>query len=294
MKNPRCRNCGEKNSSFFLNKSNYNYYKCSSCQMVFLDYAKDYHKLVSQFYDKTYFTGDPNITSYDNYEEYKSLAHKNLGGFINQISNLIPKRGKHLDVGCAFGYSLLLTEKLGFEPWGVEISKYAAKKAQKKFGRKIKNCSFEKVKFPNRFFNLITLLNVLEHLECPSKAINKASKLLKPKGILVIWTNDRDSLFARLMRKSWYFYSPPEHLFIPNTKSILSMLSKNGLSAKIILKKGKWFSLGYLFHLARTIQKSKLADICYKIVKNTRLRSFPIYLRFNDSIIIYAKKTHST
>src|SRR4030067_552228 len=83
----------------------------------------------------------------------------------------------------------------------------------KKFGNKVRLSSIEDVNFKKSSFDLVTLFDVVEHVENPRKVLLKIHNLLKEKGLLVINTGDTNSFFAKLQGKYWHFFIPPQHFF---------------------------------------------------------------------------------
>jgi 2-polyprenyl-3-methyl-5-hydroxy-6-metoxy-1,4-benzoquinol methylase len=93
------------------------------------------------------------------------------------------KSGRLLDVGCAYGF-FLQEAKRYFDCYGFDVSNYAISRA-KKYGKRIrfKVASAEKDwPYENRFFDAITMWDVIEHLENPENAIKEARRCLANKG----------------------------------------------------------------------------------------------------------------
>jgi len=62
------------------------------------------------------------------------------------------------------------------------------------------------------FFDIITMIDFIEHVGAPMSILVKASRLLRPGGQLVILTPNADSLSRRLMGLRWLHYKV-EHLY---------------------------------------------------------------------------------
>jgi len=75
-------------------------------------------------------------------------------------------------------------------------------------------------------FDLILMLNLIEHVSDPRAVLCKARTLLKPDGRLIIKTPNFDALDARLFRhRSWGGYHTPRH-FVLFHKDSLERLSR--------------------------------------------------------------------
>lgn len=75
-------------------------------------------------------------------------------------------------------------------------------------------------------FDLVLMLNLIEHVADPRAVLTKARSLLKPGGRLLIKTPNFDALDARIFRhRSWGGYHTPRH-FVLFTRDSLQTLSR--------------------------------------------------------------------
>ena len=83
---------------------------------------------------------------------------------------------------------------------------------------------------PGRKFDLILLLNLIEHVEAPGLVLQKLSSLLSPAGIAVIKTPNYRSLDARIFRhRNWGGYHCPRHWVLYDQPSFAKAVNKAGL-----------------------------------------------------------------
>jgi 2-polyprenyl-3-methyl-5-hydroxy-6-metoxy-1,4-benzoquinol methylase len=88
--------------------------------------------------------------------------------------NLLNGYGKRaLDIGCAYGYAVDILRSLGYDSYGIDVSKYSIEQAKKKISpADFAVCDVQKgLPFKNRVFDLITCFEVLEHLTDPIRSI---------------------------------------------------------------------------------------------------------------------------
>lgn len=110
--------------------------------------------------------------------------------------------GTLLDVGAASGCLVeqALNEK--FSARGIEPGKWFSEQAQKH------NLPVLQGYFPHselsEKFDIITLIDVVEHVTHPQQLLKDIAAQLKPDGIAVIGTPDVGSLVARVMGAKWY------------------------------------------------------------------------------------------
>ncbi|MRG53974.1 methyltransferase domain-containing protein [Phyllobacterium sp. SYP-B3895] len=90
---------------------------------------------------------------------------------------------------------------------------------------------FEDFDAGDRKFDLILMLNLVEHVTDPRAVLSKAASLLSPKGLIWVKTPNFDSLDARLFRNhSWAGYHTPRHFVIFNRDSLERTARESGLA----------------------------------------------------------------
>ncbi len=204
----KCNICGNdtnKHFSFQLRMI----YICDHCGLEFL-YPQltdfEIELLYSANYYESWGIGRSNEGSLKDMK--KSTARLRFQLIKENIPN-----GKLLDVGCAMGFFLEEALKEGFDPYGIELSSYSAGIASEKFGSgKIFQGIIENCHFPDKMFDVIIMLDFLEHVRDPELVLRKASSLLRENGLVLITTPDTGSLTHRIMGKKWLHYKN-EHFY---------------------------------------------------------------------------------
>ncbi len=145
------------------------------------------------------------------------------------------KQGRLLDVGCATGQFLMeMRQNPGWELFGVETNPHAAQVANEKNGLTVFNGFLENAKYPNLFFDAITLWDVLEHLHDPTASLEEIHRILKPDGILVARVPNKGGWDSKLFGKHWFGWDVPRHLFIFNQRTLTRLLEKNSFEIQRI------------------------------------------------------------
>jgi SAM-dependent methyltransferase len=96
--------------------------------------------------------------------------------------NFLNGKGKTaLAVGCGYGYEVELLTSLGYDAYGIDISKFGIKKAKGSvFAPDFVVCDVQQgVPFRNGAFDLLTCIGVLEHLDYPMLALKTMSDACK-------------------------------------------------------------------------------------------------------------------
>ena len=117
--------------------------------------------------------------------------------------------GHALDIGCGRGQFLYLLKKIGFKVDGVELD-ISSKKYTKKLGlNSIFFGNLEDYKSAQKY-DLITMLDLIEHPLEPIKLLQTALKLLAPGGHLLIWTPNGNP--GEMVRNNFTFRVDLEHM----------------------------------------------------------------------------------
>lgn len=164
---------------------------------------------IKKFYEKLY-KEKSKYRYKEEYEKRKSdFLHKYLLFFLDPykntrhdiVKNILPSGYRYLDIGCWTGDSTLSygVSKKFKEVCAVEISEEAALEARKK-GLNVLICdiNFDKLPYPDNYFDCITFIDVIEHLIEPYHIMSEIRRVLGSHGILIIGTVNITSLSNRL------------------------------------------------------------------------------------------------
>ena len=139
-------------------------------------------------------------------EEIKYIEHSlqsNPERIENQVNavkrHIDPNAKRVLDIGCGGGLLLSKMKAEGAKVIGIELSDSRAFYAQNKHGiditkRPIEDQYWES--FENTF-DIVTLWDVIEHVNFPLATLQHAVNVLKPNGILLIDTPCRNAFYHR-------------------------------------------------------------------------------------------------
>ena len=192
--------------------------------------------------------------------------------------------GRVLDVGCNQGVFL---ESMGedWEKHGVELARPLADIARGK-GIRVYDQPVEDCRFPDSFFDVITMYALIEHLRDPRLVINEISQALRPGGLLVIMTGARNSLKARCKGQSWHMYCPPIHLWFFTHRSLVLLIEQFGFketSSRYTSGTMPWYISGCLAGKALDFVEKQVVK---RLFEHPPLWRVPLY----DHLYLYALK----
>ncbi|PIE81969.1 MAG: hypothetical protein CSA11_02305 [Chloroflexi bacterium] len=196
-----------------------------------------------------------------------------------------------LDIGAYIGVFVEEAEKSGWDAFGVEPSDWAAAEAQSR-GLNVMHGTQDTPEVKARQYDVITMWDVIEHVDSPSGEMAKAYELLKPGGWLVLHTMDIDSLMAKVMRSRWPWFMDM-HLHYFSQKSMKQMLEKNGYEVVWSGVMGRYLRLGYIASRFEAWNRT-LGRIVSSLVRGLRLSAVALPINSGDLFTVYARKPDST
>lgn len=115
-----------------------------------------------------------------------------------------------LDVGCWTG-QLLASMPSSWRRHGIEPS-YVARDVARDRGVEVIGDFVEATPLERGIYNLVTMIDVVEHVPDPAALFVRVADALKPGGWLLVLTGDSGSWAARLWRSNWYYLRYVEHV----------------------------------------------------------------------------------
>jgi ubiquinone/menaquinone biosynthesis C-methylase UbiE len=107
------------------------------------------------------------------------------------IRQYAPLEGKRiLDVGCGLGMYVKKMRDFSQEVYGVDVDPEKVAEASRALPN-IQLASAEKLPFPDGFFDVVLLHEVIEHVEDDRQAIREAHRVIKRGGRIVIFAPNR-------------------------------------------------------------------------------------------------------
>ncbi|PNV73572.1 class I SAM-dependent methyltransferase [Leptospira inadai serovar Lyme] len=198
---------------------------CKTCGLQ----AQFPRPLPEELYTEDYYTGSQGFT----YRDERATEKFDRYVWFARLANIAKFRseGNFLDIGCSFGGFLNCARERGYVPYGVEISPYSAKQAGMR-GIKIWQGQFLDADLPENFFDVITLIEVIEHLENPKAVFDKLAKILKPGGLLLIQTANFEGRQAKEAGPKYHYYLPG-HVYYYSASNLRKILAKRGFERQV-------------------------------------------------------------
>lgn len=211
--------------------------------------------------------------------------------------------GRLLDIGCSAGFFLRAARDKGWETAGVELSNDTADIARTRYGLDVVTGRLTDGTFAPRSFDVITMWDVIEHLENPCETLKMVRKILKDDGILAVTTPNIDGLFPRISFKVarftgyWPHPEPPAHLFQFSKKTFDRLLATTGFQS-LAIRDGR-IPLSYSFSELKSLLVSSFKSLlaspktCLHAVVFIPIALLGPMINRGDAITVLAKKANT-
>ena len=137
--------------------------------------------------------------------------------------------GRWLDLGFGEGGLLTVAARLGWHCFGTELAE-ASLAYGRNAGWTVSATPESDSRFAAGSFDVVSLIELLEHVPDPSSLLRSVVGWLRPGGVLLATTPNALSLNARLLRHEWSIIRPPEHCVIWTAAAARRACAQAGLS----------------------------------------------------------------
>jgi 2-polyprenyl-3-methyl-5-hydroxy-6-metoxy-1,4-benzoquinol methylase len=260
-------------SSFAITDSGYgitgDLYRCLNCGFV---QCSSLNEVINYYED----------LQDQEYEESRSERVVQAQKLLKKLQ-VYKQQGRLLDIGAGSGILLEQAQKLGYQSEGVEPSRWLRNQAKKR-GLQVHLGTFPHENI-QQGVDLVTLIDVIEHVSNPVELLVGISDCMDDKGIGLIVTPDLDSIAARLLGWKWWHYRIA-HIGYFNKQTLEKALNLSGLE---VVKWGRpvwYFSISYLLKRA-----SEYLPRPIRMSGSIYLDKITVPLNLRDSIYIIFKKS---
>jgi SAM-dependent methyltransferase len=272
--NPLCPICatpaesiGSKTGGYF--KRDFHYAECGACGLIFcIDPATNY----AEIYDHAYYRGigaDP-LVDYE-YElqnpegTIRRYEWRGIGKIVRNLTSGKPN-ARWLDFGCGTGGLVRYgREIMGADIYGYDTGAYAER--ARAMGLPI--LLDTELEAQAGTFDVITLIEVIEHVVEPVPFMAKLRSLLKPGGLLFLTTGNSEPHRRRFL--NWGYVVPEVHVCFYTPKAMAILYSETNLNPL--------YSGGLVDGWTDIIR--------YKVLKNLGVRKAPVW----DALIPWSLAT---
>ena len=181
---------------------------CPHCQTAFINPHPTPGEIRRFFSNEAIFKGtaDPEGRARQPVKE-RGRRVREFSGYVRRIRRMVSS-GRALDAGCGLG---LFLELLGpkFDRVGLDINPFAAKYVRERVGIETVEADALEAEFAPGTFDLVSAMQTLDHLARPGLFLEKASRWLRPGGVLFLSALiNINSLMARIFKEDFRLLHP--------------------------------------------------------------------------------------
>jgi 2-polyprenyl-3-methyl-5-hydroxy-6-metoxy-1,4-benzoquinol methylase len=150
------------------------FFHCDQCDLYFRNRDTEDEVRLIKYYESEYFNND----AYDQREGWRNDIFDDI---LDLVENGKNDRGDLLDIGCGCGHFLKKAKDREWQVSGIDPSQKSVEFARGMLGDLIKNEIISNY-YPDRLFDVITLINVADHLRRPWTDLDRIKGFLKSGG----------------------------------------------------------------------------------------------------------------
>ncbi|MBL7921814.1 MAG: class I SAM-dependent methyltransferase [Bacteroidia bacterium] len=243
-----CTVCGNKDHTKFHVKYQKEKFAVVTCDVCNLHFIPPYYR--KQIKYTQYKNADVTAAVRAGNNWIKVQRHKLRFKFIQKFV----KSGKLFDLGAGWGHFMLAGKELGYDVYGVEISEQPYLYCVNDLKLPVDHIDFFEMD-ESKQFDIITMWDVLEHIDKADEFLAKCNKLTKPGGYLVLQVPQIDSYFAKRHKDNWKMMGL-DHVNYFGHDTITKILARNGYEV-VKIKSSFEIKLFIMYTLLPILKKFK-------------------------------------
>jgi 2-polyprenyl-3-methyl-5-hydroxy-6-metoxy-1,4-benzoquinol methylase len=214
---------------YFTSGQKFSYDRCNDCAVLFV--SPMLYDRLDEIYPKNYYSfvsaGSTGLV-----QKVKQALDRRM---FRAVTRQIPgEKLAALDIGGGSGWLLDAVKAVDPRVTTTQVVDIdpGAKAAAEPAGHRYFLGTVEQFESEEKY-DLILMLNLIEHVRRPDQVLAKARSLLTPHGLLLIKTPNYDALDAKIFRhRSWGGYHAPRHFVLFDRDSFARVAGNQGLHVK--------------------------------------------------------------
>jgi 2-polyprenyl-3-methyl-5-hydroxy-6-metoxy-1,4-benzoquinol methylase len=223
------------------------------------------------------------------YEQSQDSRALQMAWLLDRALRRRPDTATMLDIGAGLGLLVAEGRRRGLHATGIEPSRSLVERAAKVTRTDLIQGVFPHAALQGRRFDLIFLIDVIEHVADPVALLRDCGAALRPQGLLVVVTPDVGSVAARLLGQRWWHFRLA-HVGYFDRRSLAEAVQISGLEIERIAR-AKWFFRAH--YLAQRVEEYLPVRWINRLVQRTplvrRLHDLIIPLNLHDSLLVFVR-----
>ena len=210
---------------------------------------------------------------------------------LRVLNQLFPQRGRLLEIGSFCGVFLNRSRANGWEVMGLEPDPGPANYSRRKYGLEITEKLLPNPSLPDKYFDTVVMLHVIEHMPDPSVDIQDIHRVLAPGGVLVVETPRFDSLMFKLFgRRERSLSNCNGHVHFFTVPGLRRLLEKNGFEVIRVELVGRTLTLDrLLYNVGLMVRYAWFRAGLAKLSTVLHMDRFRVHVNVHDMQRIYGR-----
>jgi 2-polyprenyl-3-methyl-5-hydroxy-6-metoxy-1,4-benzoquinol methylase len=170
--------------------------------------------------------------STDNYERtcyFSPITEQRYNELLDSFAKY-RKTNNLLDIGAGSGFLLEVAKRHGWNVRGTEFAEDAIEMCRKK-GIHVDKGELAELGFEDNSFDVITGIEVIEHLNNPTEITKEIFRILRPGGVVYLTTPNFNSLLRKRLKSEYDVISYPLHLCYYTKGTLKKLFTDQGLQS---------------------------------------------------------------
>lgn len=206
-------------------KEGFDVHRCRSCGSVFVDPLPPAEAGLD--YDGYYHEGNLIVPEF---------VDRRLAEMVAELEPFA-LTSRWIDIGCGAGSLLRAVARAGWRVQGTEIAPQPVQMLRAE-GYDVLLGDAAELELELGAYDVVSLIEVIEHVPDPRALMRRAAALLRPGGVLFMTTPHASGISGRVLGLQWSAVSPPEHLQLFSRRGMSVALAASGFPRSIIGSRG--------------------------------------------------------
>jgi len=255
---PACYLCGDE-TQYKFEQEGCPVFRCTACCLERI-YPQPDDAALAAIYNRSYFRiyGSDEVLSCT-----RRMKQRTFERLLRLIAPI--RRGSRLlDCGAGTGFLVDFARQVGLDAYAVEYSDYGAQQCATMIGNdhvfrgEVQQSRFQAN--PDHRYEIITMVDFIEHVRDPRSVLLWAFSHLSPKGNLLIVTPSLGSMSHKFLGRQWPQYKA-EHLWYFDSGCLTRLLVQCGFSVQTAQPNVKYLSPQYIISINRAYKSHPLIDL---------------------------------
>lgn len=245
-----CLLCNSEDFHLLFPFKRYKILRCKNCRLVFVHpwpKKKDLEKLYKKY---------PHVDGFLHEQGIRRDARRTL----QNVRKMGYTNGKLLDIGCGIGFFLGEAGKRGWETLGIDTATIPLKYARDTLRLHVIQKDFNTFQSKTKY-DVIVIMQLIEHLVDPYPLLNKVNQLLTDNGIACFATPNIESVLFKVLKDKFTYLIPPEHVVYYGPDTLKRLLEKTGFTVVKTITYSYPENFGAIYRFLREKQQDTKSNI---------------------------------